>query len=210
MIRSGSKPDVTFAFQAFRQSRLNLSEVSGLSDIEHSRSKASGNSPFLAGCHSIRAVAHERGEALDGEHPLRVALKRANLTADALGLRREAMVEKDGALDMGEGALAPMKHVSHHAPSCLPRRASACSSNSSARTIRPSISSLVASGRKSRSMLAGMRSMPSLCFLRLRGSWRETLPFAYRPFVDVAATKYLHSAMSGIIEQKTSPTREFH
>lgn len=38
--------EATFAFQAFRQSRLNLSDVSGLSDMAHSRSKASGNSPL--------------------------------------------------------------------------------------------------------------------------------------------------------------------
>lgn len=49
-----------------------------------------------------------------------------------------------------------------------------------------------------------------LCFLRLRGFRQETFPRVSGPLVDVATTKYLHSATSAIIEQKTSPIREFH
>lgn len=49
-----------------------------------------------------------------------------------------------------------------------------------------------------------------LCFLRLRGFRQETLPRVSGPLVDAATTKYLHSATSAIIEQKTSPIREFH
>ena len=48
-----------------------------------------------------------------------------------------------------------------------------------------------------------------LCFLRLRG-FLLSFPRVSGPLVDVATTKYLHSATSAIIEQKTSPIREFH
>lgn len=103
--------------------------------------------------HGVHAVAHERGEALDGEHPLRVVLKRAYLAVDPLGLRREPVVEEDSVLDECERPLAAVHHVAHYAPPCLPRRASACSSSSRARTMRLSISSLVALGLKKRAML---------------------------------------------------------
>lgn len=39
---------------------------------------------------------------------------------------------------------------------------------------------------------------------------RKRFPRVSGPLVDVATTKYLHSATSAIIEQKTSPIREFH
>lgn len=55
----------------------------------------------------------------------------------------------------------------------------------------------------------GALSLP-LCFLRLRGFRQETFPRVSGPLVDAATTKYLHSATSAIIEQKTNPIREFH
>ena len=59
MICSGSKPAATLALQTFRQSRLNESDVSGLSEIEHSLSKASGNSPLRNSLKSLESFSSD-------------------------------------------------------------------------------------------------------------------------------------------------------
>lgn len=103
----------------------------------------------------VHPVADQRGEPPDGEDPFGVALQRADLAVDALGLQAQRAVEEHGVLDVGEGAFAPVHHIAHGAPpfSWAARLRSACSSSSRARTMRPSISSRVAEGSKNRAML---------------------------------------------------------
>ncbi len=71
---------------------LRLEEAAVLTSLAGADDVARGFELLYPGGHGIRAVPHERGEALYGEHPLGIVLNGANLAVDPLGLRREAVV----------------------------------------------------------------------------------------------------------------------